>query len=179
MIITQATDRSWEALMIRPVIKGAARDVSFADLGHIDHAIGRLLLATDGSEPAVRATQYAILLARLLQAHITAVHVDTGLDELTFPAHTTLEEAPSTLDPAIRGLLIATDLARLNGVECSVEIVKGGIASSIVRAAERHGAGVIVLGDTGRTGLRRIALGSVAEAVVKASTIPVVVVKAS
>ncbi len=37
---------------------------------------------------------------------------------------------------------------------------------------------MIVIGDTGRSGLKRIALGSVAEAVVKASVIPVLVIKA-
>jgi len=40
------------------------------------------------------------------------------------------------------------------------------------------GADLIVVGDTGRTGLKRIALGSVAETVVKAAPIPVLVVKA-
>ncbi len=164
--------------MIHPVIKGAAKDVTFADLGKVDHAISLLLLATDGSEPAVRATQYAVLLARLLGARMKILHVDTSLDELIMPPGCTLDDAPATLDPALRGLLVAADLARLNGVECSMEIAKGGIASTIVRVAEKHEAGVIVLGDTGRTGLKRIALGSVAEAVVKASLIPVMVVKA-
>ena len=47
-----------------------------------------------------------------------------------------------------------------------------------MKAAEDSGAGLIVLGDTGRTGLPRIALGSVAVGVIKASRIPVMVVKA-
>ena len=68
-------------------------------------------------------------------------------------------------------------LARANDVDCTIEIVRGGIAKRIVHMAEDLGVGLIVLGDTGRTGLKRIALGSVAEAVVKASSIPVFVVK--
>jgi len=65
-----------------------------------------------------------------------------------------------------------------NGVPCEVEVVQGGVAKRIVRVAEEWEADLIVVGDTGRTGLKRIALGSVAETVVKAAPIPVLVVKA-
>lgn len=165
--------------MIAPIIKGAAKDVTLADLGKVEHSIKLVLLATDGSEPAVRATQYAVLFAKLLGARMKAVYVDTGLEGLSMATDWTLEDAPPNLDPAARGLLVARELARLNDVECAIEITRGGVATGIVSAAQKEGAGVIVLGDTGRTGLKRIALGSVAEAVVKASALPVIVVKAA
>jgi nucleotide-binding universal stress UspA family protein len=65
-----------------------------------------------------------------------------------------------------------------NGVSCDVEVVRGGVAKRIIAVAEGWDADLIVIGDTGRTGIKRIALGSVAETVVKGSSIPVLVVKA-
>lgn len=164
--------------MISPIITGAAIDVRAADIGELSHSIGLVLLATDGSRPAMRATQYAVLLTKLLGARLQVVYVDTGLEDLTVPEAGSLETAPPDLEPGVRALLVALELARANDVACAVEIVRGGVATKIVATAEKHQAGLVVLGDTGRTGLARIALGSVAEAVVKASTIPVVVVKA-
>ena len=164
--------------MICPIISGAAKDVTGADIGILSHSIQRVLLATDGSRPAMRATQYAVLLAKLLGAELNAVYVDTGLEDLSVPEVCSLDTAPGDMEPGVRALVVALELARTNDVLCAVEIVRGGVAARIVSTAEKNHAGLIVLGDTGRTGLARIALGSVAEAVVKASAIPVVVVKA-
>jgi nucleotide-binding universal stress UspA family protein len=78
---------------------------------------------------------------------------------------------------SVKGLALAQAMCERNGVTCEAEVVQGGVAKRIVAVAEDWKADVIVLGDTGRTGLKRIALGSVAETVVKGSPIPVLVVK--
>ena len=57
------------------------------------------------------------------------------------------------------------------------EIIQGGVAKRIVAAAEDFDADIIIMGDTGRTGLKRVALGSIAETVLKGSDRPVFVVK--
>lgn len=163
--------------MLRPMINCAAQDVKLADLGEVHHSIAQILVATDGSEPAVRATQYAVLLAKLLNAKLEAVCVDVGFDELTVPESTTVEDCTESTDPCIFGLVLARDLCRANGVECRVRVLKGGVARNIIDAAAEVDAGVIVMGDTGRTGLKRLALGSVATAVIKASSVSVFVVK--
>jgi nucleotide-binding universal stress UspA family protein len=79
----------------------------------------------------------------------------------------------------VKGVALAQAMCERNGVACEVEVVQGGVAKRIVHVAEEWKADIIVIGDTGRTGLKRIALGSVAETVVKGSPIPVLVVKAS
>ena len=163
--------------MVKLVVTGAAEDVNLADLGEIQHSVQRILLATDGSEPAVRASQYAVMLAKLFEASITAIYVDTGTEDIELPTETMADDVFEGVHPSAKGLVLAHMLARANDVDCTIEVVRGGIAKRIVHTAEDLGVGMIVLGDTGRTGLRRIALGSVAEAVVKASSIPVLVVK--
>lgn len=50
-------------------------------------------------------------------------------------------------------------------------------APAIVAAAEKSGAGMIAVGTHGRSGMSRMVMGSVAEAVVRLSRIPVVVIR--
>jgi nucleotide-binding universal stress UspA family protein len=69
-------------------------------------------------------------------------------------------------------------MCQRNGVECDAEIIRGGVAKRIVATAEEFDADLIIMGDTGRTGLKRVALGSIAETVLKGSDRPVFVVKA-
>jgi len=58
-----------------------------------------------------------------------------------------------------------------------VEVVPGdGVADQIIATAHRTQADLIVLGTHGRTGLPRVLMGSVAEAVLRHSDIPVLVV---
>jgi nucleotide-binding universal stress UspA family protein len=58
------------------------------------------------------------------------------------------------------------------------ETLGGPAAYTIVRDARRQRADLIVLGTHGRRGLRRLVLGSDAEAVVRTSPVPVLLVRA-
>jgi nucleotide-binding universal stress UspA family protein len=53
----------------------------------------------------------------------------------------------------------------------------GDPATEILRAAPVQRAGLIAMPTHGRTGLRRVLLGSVAEAVVRRSPLPVLLVR--
>lgn len=158
-------------------IKGAAEEIKLGDIDEVCHEIDRILLATDGSEPAVAATEYAVILARTFGAKIKAIYVDTGLEALEYPEEVMTEDVFEGIHPSIKGLAVAKTLCERNGVDCDVEVVQGGVAKRIVAVAEEWKADLIVVGDTGRTGLKRIALGSVAETVVKGAPVPVLVVK--
>jgi len=158
-------------------IKGAAEDLKLGDIQEVCHTIGKILVPTDGSEPAVAATEYAVLLAKTFGARVKAIFVDTGMEALEYPEEVMDEDVYEGVHASVKGLAIAKTMCERNGVECEVELVKGGVAKRIVATAQEWGADMIVCGDTGRTGLKRIALGSVAETVVKGSPIPVLVVK--
>ena len=158
-------------------IKGSAEEIKFGDIDEVCHEIDRILVPTDGSEPSVAATEYAVIMARTFGAVIKAIYVDTGLESLELPEEVMTEEVYEGVHPSIKGLVIAQTLCERNGVECEAEIVQGGVAKRILHVAEDWKADMIVIGDTGRTGIKRIALGSVAETVVKGSPIPVLVVK--
>ena len=159
-------------------IKGAAEDIKLGDIDEVCHEIDRILLPTYGSEPSVAATEYAVIMARTFGARVKAIYVDTGLESLEYPEELMSEEVYEGVHQSVKGLVIAKTLCDRNGVDCEVEIVQGGGATRILATAEEWKADMIVLGDTGRTGIKRIALGSVAETVVKGAPIPVMVVKA-
>ena len=53
----------------------------------------------------------------------------------------------------------------------------GDPATEIVRLAEQERVDLIVMATTGRTGLRRVLMGSVAEAIVRQATCPVLSLK--
>lgn len=158
-------------------IKGAAEDVKLGDIQEVCHDVDRILLATDGSAPATAATEYAVIMAKTFNAKLKVIYVDTGYEALEYPEEIESEDVYAGVHESVKGLVIAKTMCDRNGVECEVEIVKGGVAKRIVATGEDWEADLIVIGDTGRTGLKRIALGSVAEAVVKGSEIPTMVVK--
>ncbi len=158
-------------------IRGAAEDVKLGDIQEVCVEIDRILVPTDGSEPSVAATEFAAVMAKTFGAKMKAIYVDTGYEQLEYPEEAMDEALFEGVHPSIKGLVIAKTMCERNGVECEVEVVQGGVAKRIVATATEWEADLIVIGDTGRTGLKRIALGSVAETVVKASPFPVLVVK--
>ncbi len=65
----------------------------------------------------------------------------------------------------------------LRGAECFVAISHGNPANEIALFAARHKIELVVIGSHGRTGLARLAMGSVAERVARYCACPVLVVK--
>jgi nucleotide-binding universal stress UspA family protein len=64
-----------------------------------------------------------------------------------------------------------------DGVPTSAVIAVGTPAEEIHRACTDHGADVIVMGTHGRTGIRKLIAGSVAERVVRSATVPVLTIR--
>lgn len=159
-------------------IKGAAEQVKIGEIDEVCLDIDRILLATDGSEPAIMATQYAVTLAKTFNATVKAIFVDDGMEALQLPEETEADDTWEGSHPSIKGLGIAKIMCERNGVPVEIDIINGGVTKRIVRTAEEYGADLIVLGDTGRTGLKRLGMGSISETVIRASAIPVMVIKA-
>jgi nucleotide-binding universal stress UspA family protein len=141
------------------------------------------LVAIDDSEPADIATELAARLARLTGARIIACHaIDaTGIADASVALSFGL--VPAQLDETLRREAVSTvngSLARAGLPESTpVVIIDGGSARAIVATAEDRRADAIIVGTHGRRGLRRFALGSVAESIVRTSSVPVLVVPAA
>lgn len=145
-------------------------------------ALKRILVATDlspASEPAVRA---AAALAIRMDASLLLLHVlsEKELDALAGahePRHS-VEMIHGDLEAGMweqYRRVVPDEVRRFLHTEALV--VPGVPAQEVARAAAMKGADMIVTGTHGRTGLRRILMGSVAEQVLRTAPCPVLTVR--
>jgi universal stress protein A len=134
----------------------------------------KILFPTDFSHTGDAALELATSLARQRGATLMIVHVEEppaayGGGEMYYgmpdPATEDLEKMLSEIVP--------TDPQ----VPHEHRLITGDPAIAIARLAEQEDAELIVMGTHGRTGLLRLLMGSVAEAVVRRAPCPVLTLK--
>lgn len=135
----------------------------------------KILFATDLSPASQEALQYASSLARDSDALLLIAHVEES------PlAHADLDvyfAQPYYPNPELLRMLEA-ETPPGDRVRHEHRVVMGVAADEIVRLAAEEGVDLIVMASHGRTGLSRVLMGSVAEAVMRCANCPVLVLKA-
>jgi nucleotide-binding universal stress UspA family protein len=132
-----------------------------------------ILLATDFSGASERAHELAASLGRALRARLTVLHVYESADA-TSPAMAVARERSWPGAIRARAEIDRTvDRLRAGGLKVDGALRFGILPERIVEAALEIGADLIVTGTRGRKGLARVWYGSVAEAVLRHSPIPV------
>jgi nucleotide-binding universal stress UspA family protein len=144
----------------------------------------RILVATDGSALSKKAVKHAISLAASTGASLVALKVvprypvsffDGGA---TLSVETVSEAEKKWVTDAEGQLEGVVKEAQLAGVKAKTAVVKSDlVAESIISAARKHKADLVVMASHGRKGLKRILLGSEALAVLTHSTVPVLVLR--
>lgn len=138
-------------------------------------AIRRILFATDFSDPARGAQQYAVTLAEKFAAELHAIHV---VPEIILPS--TDAYAVWTLPEGGMKAQLATAEQQLEQelgtVAATRHVVMGFPIEEIMKYSTEHSIDMIVVGTHGHTGLAHLLLGSVAEKLVRLSTCPVLTV---
>ncbi|MCW4055216.1 MAG: universal stress protein [Candidatus Bathyarchaeota archaeon] len=153
-------------------------------------SIRKIMVPIDGSKPSEKAAEYALYLAKMMKAHVTAVHV-MNLPAYAFTA-TPIEGVPAPAAIPIP-LTISTEerkiaesyfdrigeMAKKAEVAVETKIVENqqSVVHAITEFAEKEGCDLIVMGTKGRTGITRFLLGSVASGVVTYARCPVLVVR--
>ncbi len=126
--------------------------------------IRTILHPTDFSGPADFAFRTACSLARDFGARLVVFHV------VEFPANV-YPEATRHEDPALRHPAVWDKLHQVRppapGVAVEYRLADGDAAAEVLRAAGEAGCDLIVMGTHGRSGLRHLLMGSVAEQVVR------------
>jgi len=122
-----------------------------------DGSYERLVVATDGSATADRAARRGYDLARVADASVDLVFVGN----------------------LATGALISNDTAAVYGddVETDVHLLQGDPTKRILETAHAVGAGLIVIGNKGLTGLKGMVMGSVPRGVLKGASVDVLVVR--
>lgn len=141
-------------------------------------SVRRILVPTDGSDNSVRASEYAVSVAKLLGAEIVVLYViDTVvLDQVARVSERDGVERELKSDGE-RYLKYAVGVAGHEGVKASSLMAKGRPFEQIVHLAKGLKMDLIVMGTYGRRGAERILIGSVAERVIEYATCPVLVVR--
>jgi nucleotide-binding universal stress UspA family protein len=141
-------------------------------------ATAPIVIAYDGSPPARQAIWHAASLAP--GRHAIIVVARSAMDSVTARLEGHDAYTHDSDDAVERTAAQGVRLARAAGLDAEALVVSGNgsVGHSIIDAAERVGAALIVLGSRGRNGLRSLALGSVSRHVVHEGRIPTLVVPA-
>jgi nucleotide-binding universal stress UspA family protein len=146
----------------------------------------RIVLATDGSVPAIAATSLLSTWPIFEGVPIHVLSVTDVMEPVQFglapPAHhrAAEEHARFYAEAQENHTRIAADAAadlRDAGRQADPTMRTGGAAEEILDLAAQAGADLIVMGSQGRTGLTRMVLGSVARNVLHGSRVSVLIVR--
>lgn len=160
------------------------------------HKLSKILVAIDGSEESMHAADYAIDMAIKYDAELIGIHVVSakllGFEYTPQPQLFGLPATPSSVDNIVEtskreaehwldGIKKQLFYHRPNKeVKLRTEAiiaVKPSIVSEILEYAHQENVDLIVVGTRGRSGFKRLLLGSVALGVVTYAQCPVMVTK--
>lgn len=133
----------------------------------------RILVAVDGSPDAEAALQHAATLARDQNALITLL---TVAPPPATPIGAGASAPPDLLDFHSRLLREATDSLPAD-VGVTTRLERGNPAERILEIAREEEHDLVVMGSHGHSRVHRALLGSVSEKVLKASTVPVLLMR--
>ena len=139
----------------------------------------KILLPTDGSKQANKAAEHAIWIARESGAEIIALTVMETSSLVGLPADDLIIRLREMLEEeASRSLEAVKKLVEESGadIKLTLRTDEGSPAEAILRTVEKEGVDLVVMGTSGKHGLDRFLLGSVAEKVVRSAGCPVLVV---
>lgn len=139
----------------------------------------QILIATDGSETANEAADFAMEMFGCSGAKVYAVYVIDTTPYRSIPLDKIWSK--ETLDELERAGLEATSyvekIGKAAGAEVETRVLRGHPAEKIVTFAEDNNVDMIVVGSFGKGGYEKVVLGSVSEKVVRHARVPVLVVR--
>lgn len=135
----------------------------------------KMLVPLDGSELAEEVFVYAKELSVRLGLDLTALHVAKPSEEEFIPMHLAyLQRSCDMMTCEANALRESENLQKVcTPVQGKCEVAVGYPAEQILSYAEENDIDIILMATHGRSGVRRWALGSVAEKVLRASKVPV------
>lgn len=137
----------------------------------------KILVPTDFSACAEEAARSALEVAKRFEGAITLLHV-YEIPAVLLPEGAILA-ASATMTDITRGVneALAAAKKQLTGVPVEARMIEGLPFVEVVRVAKQGDYDLIVMGTHGRTGIKHLLLGSVAERVVRTAPCPVLTVR--
>jgi nucleotide-binding universal stress UspA family protein len=163
--------------MSRPLLLVRARDAAERPPAKVE----RVLVPLDGSPLSLSVLPYVEEVAALLGASLVLYNAVLPLD--IYPG---AELAPTRIGSVIDDLLeqgqaflaqVAKEVGERGSVKADSIVTIGFPVDEVVRVAQEVGAGLIAMATHGRSGVNRWVLGSVADGVVRRSSLPCLLVR--
>ncbi len=144
----------------------------------------KILVPVDGSSTSDRGLNEAIKLAKNQGGTVRLLHVvNAFILDYDYHSGAYCGDTFESLRSAGKALLTAAEaLVRQHGLDPEsvlLESIGGPASDLIIEQAKKWPADLIVMGTHGRRGLKRMAMGSDAESVVRESPVPVLLVHGS
>jgi nucleotide-binding universal stress UspA family protein len=139
----------------------------------------KILVPTDFSELADRALEYGAEIARSTGASLFILHCIPLGDLVRVTASARLpDEAIQNLerDEEAHVRQRVAKIGASHAIQIDSLVCDGPPPATILKVADENGIDLIVMGTQGHTGLRHALMGSVAEDIVRRSSIPVLTV---
>ena len=140
-----------------------------------------ILVPVDGSETSYAAVDKAVEIAKAFNSKVTVVQV-LALDPYIAAEYITAAQTNDLIERARTAILKTLDEAKAKfaaaGIDAETQLLEGQVIySEIVKAAESLNTDLIVIGSHGRTGFKKLFLGSVAQSILGQANIPVMVIR--
>ena len=139
--------------------------------------IKRILFATDFSQWARRAEDYACALACSWRASLTVLSVAEFPSGLNPDYPVNQQYLADLLKHASSQLVDLKGRAERRGIAVATRVATGIPSEEVVTAARAEDSDLIVVGTRGKTGLAHVLLGSTAERVIRGAPCPVLTVR--
>lgn len=124
----------------------------------------RILVPLDGSDLALTALDNAMELCRALGATLVLIHV--------------FDQRTGSAEAGRRYLDFVREEHANSGVATELAVRKAPVAQAIINAACKLSIDLIVMATHGRSGVQRVVYGSVAEQILRGSSVPTLLVRA-
>jgi len=135
---------------------------------------GSILVATDGSDSCRYAVESAVNTAKKNGAHLTALYVFDP--EVFFTAGNEFSAANGNeyaKEASADALAQVSALSARNGVPLDTKVLTGHAADVIIDESQHYD--LVICGSLGRTNIKRVLIGSVAEKVARMAYCPVLI----
>ena len=143
-----------------------------------------ILVPLDGSEYSIKAVEYAGRMAKGFNSKLIALYILPSSIRYNLSSNKENSEINSQFNQIIQGSYIEAqnwlkDIEKKIDIEIVTEVIiaKESIVSEIIEFAEQRSIDLIIMGTRGRTGFKKLLLGSVASGVVTYSHCPVLVIR--
>ncbi|MBG0776899.1 MAG: universal stress protein [Desulfovibrionaceae bacterium] len=142
-------------------------------------SIKKILCAVDFSDQSVMVADYAVELAKAMDAKVIVVYVAPSMSQ-----YVGFHVAPNSIESFVGEIVSGAEKTMDNflaenfaGMQVEGRVVTGYAAEEILNVADDEAVDMIVMGTHGRKGIDRILFGSVAEKVVKSAIQPVLTIR--